>query len=155
MKASVLFLCLTLCSACHIHRGTIPILYVIDGDTVAIDPSFLPLPLNTSPPSIRLRGIDCPESAHRAKCATEYNLAATATAFTKHQLEEHSSADTGIEICSWDKFGGRILGDVVFWKDGKLFRLKRPLFFQRRSLGELSFAAIRVRGALQRKGREA
>ena len=90
---------------------------MVDGDTVAIDPSFLPVPLNASPLSVRLRGIDCPESGHRAHCMSEYNLASAASLYTKQKIEEHTAANVGIELCSWDKYGGRILGDIVFWKE--------------------------------------
>ena len=77
-------------------------LYIIDGDTVAIDSSFLPIPLNTLPLSVRLRGMDCPESGHRARCTSEYNLASAASLYTKQKIEEHAAENVGIELCGWD-----------------------------------------------------
>ena len=83
---------------------------VIDGDTVEIAVGFLPDPL---PPklSIRVLGIDTPEKAPRAQCEAEAKKAAEASAFTKGKVATAQSVE--IEIQSWDKFGGRVLGHVL------------------------------------------
>lgn len=83
---------------------------VIDGDTVEIAVGFLPDPL---PPklSIRVLGIDTPEKAPRAQCEAEAKKAAEASAFTKSAVAMAQSVE--IQIKSWDKYGGRVLGHVL------------------------------------------
>jgi endonuclease YncB( thermonuclease family) len=82
---------------------------VIDGDTVEIAVDFLPSPL---PPklSIRVMGIDTPEKAPRAQCDAEAALAKKASAFTKDAVANALEVD--IKILKWDKYGGRVLGEV-------------------------------------------
>ena len=82
---------------------------VIDGDTVEIAVDFLPLPL---PPklSIRIMGIDTPEKAPRAQCDSEAALAKKASAFTKDAVANALEVD--VVILKWDKYGGRVLGEV-------------------------------------------
>ena len=82
---------------------------VIDGDTVEIAVYFLPSPL---PPklSIRVMGIDTPEKAPRAQCDAEAALARKASAFTKDAVANAREVD--IKILKWDKYGGRVLGEV-------------------------------------------
>ena len=84
---------------------------VIDGDTVEIAVDFLPEPL---PPklSIRVIGIDTPEKAPRAQCDAEAALAKKASAFTKNAVA--NATKTEVYILKWDKYGGRVLGSVVF-----------------------------------------
>ena len=82
---------------------------VIDGDTVEIAVDFLPSPL---PPrlSIRVMGIDTPEKAPRAQCDSEAALAKKASAFTKNAVANALEVD--VVILKWDKYGGRVLGEV-------------------------------------------
>jgi len=82
---------------------------VIDGDTVEIAVDFLPSPL---PPklSIRVIGIDTPEKAPRAQCDSEAALAKKASAFTKDAVANALEVD--VVILKWDKYGGRVLGEV-------------------------------------------
>ena len=82
---------------------------VIDGDTVEIAVDFLPEPL---PPklSIRVMGIDTPEKAPRAQCDAEADLAKKASAFTKNAVANALEID--VVILKWDKYGGRVLGEV-------------------------------------------
>lgn len=82
---------------------------VIDGDTVEIAVDFLPSPL---PPklSIRVMGIDTPEKAPRAQCDAEAALAKEASAFTKSAVSNALEVD--VVILKWDKYGGRVLGEV-------------------------------------------
>ena len=90
------------------------IIRVIDGDTVEIEANFLPAPLK---PSLKLRiyGIDTPEKKSRAKCDLEAELSKKATAFTQKVINE--SISKKIKIRKWDKYGGRVLGDIIL--DGK------------------------------------
>ena len=82
---------------------------VIDGDTVEIAVDFLPSPL---PPklSIRVMGVDTPEKAPRAQCDAEADLAKKASAFTKNAVANALEVD--VVILKWDKYGGRVLGEV-------------------------------------------
>lgn len=86
-----------------------PITRVLDGDTVEFEASFLPQPLK---PVLKLRiwGIDTPEKGHRAQCPQEAQWGEMATNLTK-QLVLNSSRRQ-IIIKDWDKFGGRVLGDL-------------------------------------------
>jgi endonuclease YncB( thermonuclease family) len=82
---------------------------VLDGDTVEIAVDFLPSPL---PPklSIRVMGVDTPEKAPRAQCDAEADLAKKASAFTKNAVANALEID--VVILKWDKYGGRVLGEV-------------------------------------------
>jgi micrococcal nuclease len=87
---------------------------IIDGDTVEIAVDFLPKPL---PPklSIRVLGVDTPEKAPRALCEAEAKKAKAASEFTKSAVAAAKEID--IQIKTWDKYGGRVLGYVIL--DGK------------------------------------
>jgi endonuclease YncB( thermonuclease family) len=86
------------------------ILRVIDGDTVEFEAPFLvdPLPKKLS---VRVWGVDTPEKSFRAKCEKEAAMGAEASKFTKDLVA--NAKTTEIVIYEWDKFGGRVLGDVV------------------------------------------
>lgn len=83
---------------------------VIDGDTVEFQAPFLVPPLKPVL-SIRVLGIDTPEKFPRAKCALESRRGADATAFTKDVVK--SAKRIQVEIVQWDKYGGRVLGDII------------------------------------------
>lgn len=87
---------------------------VIDGDTVAFEAKFLPAPLKPEL-SIRVLGVDTPEKGHRASCPKEAEAALKASAFTKDAIKNGKKVQILIE--KHDKFGGRVLGDVII--DGK------------------------------------
>jgi micrococcal nuclease len=91
-----------------------PITRVIDGDTVEFKAEFLPKPLKPVL-SIRVFGVDTPEKGFRAKCADEAAKGKSASEFTKHLVSEAKVQQ--ISIKEWDKYGGRVLGDVIL--DGK------------------------------------
>ena len=91
-----------------------PITRVIDGDTVEFKASFLPLPLKPVL-SIRVFGVDTPEKSFRAKCPEESALGEEASKFTKQLVKDSKTQQ--ISIKDWDKYGGRVLGDVIL--DGK------------------------------------
>jgi hypothetical protein len=95
-----------------------PITRVIDGDTVAFQAPFLPQPLKKEL-SIRVYGVDTPEKGFRAKCPKENELGQAATAFTKNKIQQ--SQKRQIALMDWDKYGGRVLGDVLL--DGQSLRI--------------------------------
>lgn len=86
------------------------ILRVSDGDTIVIAAPFLPAPLKPEL-AVRIYGVDTPEKGHRAQCPSEDQRGQAATAFTKNAVgttQKHQ-----VILYSWDKFGGRVLGDLV------------------------------------------
>jgi len=93
------------------------IIRVIDGDTVVIEATFLPAPLKKEL-AIRIYGVDTPEKGFRAKCSSEDQKGQMATQFTKQLVS--SSQKHQVVIYDWDKFGGRVLGDIVL--NGKSLR---------------------------------
>lgn len=88
----------------------VDILRVIDGDTVAFRAPFLPDPLKKEL-SIRIYGVDTPEKGHRAKCPKEAQMGEAASAFTKNLVQ--TATKRQIVLYDWDKYGGRVLGDIV------------------------------------------
>jgi endonuclease YncB( thermonuclease family) len=90
---------------------------VIDGDTVELRVNWLPPELGTKL-SLRVYGIDTPEKSFRAKCEREKAAGEAASLFTKDALQ--SATTKQIIIKEWDKFGGRVLGDMML--DGKSLR---------------------------------
>ena len=90
---------------------------VIDGDTIVFKAPFLPAPLKKEL-HLRIFGVDTPEKGGRAKCQKESDKGIQATEFAKQQVEK--AKDAQIVLMSWDKFGGRVLGDVLL--DGKSLR---------------------------------
>jgi len=83
---------------------------VIDGDTVEFAAPWLPNPLKKRL-TLRVFGVDTPEKGFRAKCEREAKLGAAATEFTKKAITESKKAQ--VAIWDWDKFGGRVLGDII------------------------------------------
>lgn len=90
---------------------------VIDGDTVAFQATFLPAPLKPEL-SIRVFGVDTPEKGFRAKCPQEDQRGQMATAFTKQVISQAQKRQ--VALMDWDKYGGRVLGDVIL--DGRSLR---------------------------------
>lgn len=90
---------------------------VVDGDTVGIEAKFLPAPLKPEL-SIRVYGVDTPEKGHRAQCPSEAARGAAATEFTKKAIT--ASTKRQIVLIGWDKYGGRVLGDILL--DGQSLR---------------------------------
>jgi endonuclease YncB( thermonuclease family) len=83
---------------------------VIDGDTVAFEAAWLPDPLKKEL-SIRVFGVDTPEKGHRAQCPSEAQRGEAASKFTKDMIA--SSQRRQVVLMDWDKYGGRVLGDVI------------------------------------------
>ena len=86
------------------------IVRVNDGDTVVISAPFLPAPLKPEL-AVRVFGVDTPEKGHRAQCPSEAQRGEQASAFTKNAVK--STKKHQVILYSWDKFGGRVLGDIV------------------------------------------
>lgn len=93
------------------------VLRVNDGDTVVISAPYLPAPLKPEL-AVRIYGVDTPEKGHRAQCAAEDARGQLATKFTKQAVAQ--SMHRQVTLYAWDKFGGRVLGDVLL--DGRSLR---------------------------------
>ena len=93
------------------------ILRVSDGDTVVIAAPYLPAPLKPEL-AVRVFGVDTPEKGHRAQCPQEDQRGQAASAFTKNAVA--ASSQRQVVLYRWDKFGGRVLGDIVL--DGQSLR---------------------------------
>jgi len=116
-----LFLCLFLpAQAAKTPEGVTyeaVILRVSDGDTVVISAPFLPPPLKQEL-AVRVFGVDTPEKGFRAQCPQEDQRGQAASAFTKNLVAK--SVKRQATLYGWDKFGGRVLGDILL--DGQSLR---------------------------------
>jgi endonuclease YncB( thermonuclease family) len=90
---------------------------VKDGDTVAFQANWLPDPLPKEL-AVRVFGVDTPEKGHRAQCPAEDAKGKAASEFTKNAVAK--SLKRQVLLMDWDKFGGRVLGDVIL--DGQSLR---------------------------------
>lgn len=86
------------------------ILRVNDGDTVVIAAPFLPAPFKPEL-AVRIFGVDTPEKGHRAQCPSEDQRGQAASAFTKNAVA--TTQKHQVILYGWDKFGGRVLGDMI------------------------------------------
>jgi endonuclease YncB( thermonuclease family) len=86
------------------------ILRVSDGDTVVIAAPFLPQPLKPEL-AIRIYGVDTPEKGFRGQCDSEKQRGEAASVFTKNLVQ--ASQQRQVVLYGWDKFGGRVLGDII------------------------------------------
>ena len=93
------------------------ILRVSDGDTIVISARFLPAPLKPEL-AVRIYGVDTPEKGHRAQCPSEAQRGEAASAWTKQLIA--SGKQFQVTLYAWDKFGGRVLGDILV--DGRSVR---------------------------------
>ena len=93
------------------------ILRVSDGDTIVISARFLPQPLKPEL-AVRIYGVDTPEKGHRAQCPSEAQRGEAASAWTKQLVA--SGKKFQVTLYAWDKFGGRVLGDILV--DGRSVR---------------------------------
>ena len=93
------------------------ILRVSDGDTIVISARFLPAPLKPEL-AVRVYGVDTPEKGHRAQCPSEAQRGEAASAWTKQLVA--SGQKFQVTLYAWDKFGGRVLGDILV--DGRSVR---------------------------------
>jgi endonuclease YncB( thermonuclease family) len=86
------------------------IIRVNDGDTVVIAAPFLPAPLKPEL-AVRIYGVDTPEKGFRAQCPQEDQRGQAASQFTKNAVAQ--SQKRQVVLYGWDKFGGRVLGDII------------------------------------------
>jgi endonuclease YncB( thermonuclease family) len=86
---------------------TMPVLGVADGDTIR---SSVKLPCPLCRVSVRIRGIDTPESNYLAKCPKERAMGLEAKAFLIEWASKHEAMMARNVV--WDKYGGRIVADV-------------------------------------------
>ena len=106
------------------------IVRVSDGDTVVVEAKWIPAPMKPQI-AVRIFGVDTPEKGGRAQCPAEDTKGQAASAFTKNLVAKATKIQ--YTLYDWDKFGGRVLGDMVL--DGKSLReqliangLARPYF---------------------------
>lgn len=115
-----LFLCLFLSTHAKTPEGVMydaQIIRVSDGDTVVISAPFLPKPLKPEL-AVRIYGVDTPEKGFRAKCPQEDERGKNASKFTTNAVAKSSKRQ--VVLYDWDKFGGRVLGDIIL--DGQSLR---------------------------------
>jgi endonuclease YncB( thermonuclease family) len=86
------------------------IIRVSDGDTIVIAAPFLPAPLKPEL-AVRIYGVDTPEKGWRAQCPAEAQKGELASQYTKNLVS--SGQKFQVTLYAWDKFGGRVLGDVI------------------------------------------
>jgi endonuclease YncB( thermonuclease family) len=123
-----IFLALLLVPALAMSQGKAPkeptgveyaakIIRVSDGDTIVIAAPYLPAPLRPEL-AVRIYGVDTPEKGHRAQCPDEAARAEQASAWTKNLVTNGKTHR--VILYKWDKFGGRVIGDIVV--DGQSVR---------------------------------
>lgn len=110
-----------------------PVTRVVDGDTVEFAAPFLPAPLKPKL-AVRVFGVDTPEKGFRAKCESEAKRGEAASAFTKKVITESKTAR--VALIDWDKFGGRVLGDIILDNNVSLRALLIQNGFAREYYGE-------------------
>lgn len=93
------------------------IIRVSDGDTIVISAPYLPAPLKPQL-AVRIFGVDTPEKGFRAQCPAEAAEGERASAWTKDLVK--SGKRFQVILYGWDKFGGRVLGDILV--DGESVR---------------------------------
>jgi endonuclease YncB( thermonuclease family) len=93
------------------------IIRTTDGDTVVIAAPFLPAPLKPEL-AVRIFGVDTPEKGFRGQCVSEKQRGEQASTFTKDVIK--ATKKHQVVLYSWDKFGGRVLGDIIL--DGMSLR---------------------------------
>ena len=86
------------------------IIRITDGDTVVIAAPFLPAPLKPEL-AVRVFGVDTPEKGFRGQCDSEKQRDEAASVFTKNAIA--STQKHQVILYGWDKFGGRVLGDLI------------------------------------------
>jgi endonuclease YncB( thermonuclease family) len=86
------------------------VIRVLDGDTVEFDAPFLPKELKQVL-KLRIEGVDTPEKGRLAKCDRERDLAERATRFTQQRVA--GAKKHQVVIVGWDKYGGRVIGDLL------------------------------------------
>jgi micrococcal nuclease len=110
---AILLLVPTLALAQKTPKGVLydaQIVRVSDGDTIVIAAPFLPAPLKPEL-AVRIFGVDTPEKGFRGQCESEKQRGEAASVFTKQLVT--ASTQRQVVLYGWDKFGGRVLGDII------------------------------------------
>jgi endonuclease YncB( thermonuclease family) len=110
MKKLIAFFAITFSTTAFSNPYDFKILKVSDGDTVVFEAPFMPAPLKPQL-SLRVLGVDTPEKGKRAECPSEAAAAEKASAFTKQLVANAKKIQ--VELKEHDKFGGRVLGDLI------------------------------------------
>lgn len=92
-------------------RHILPIrgIEAIDGDSFQVLVHVWPGQMNQV--ILRLRGYDAPESTWRAKCEFEKKLGERAKAMADSLIQQSHSFE--LASPAWDKYGGRVIGDLL------------------------------------------
>jgi endonuclease YncB( thermonuclease family) len=93
-----------------VAQGKMPKNSATYDDTIVIAAPFLPQPLKPEL-AVRIFGVDTPEKGHRAQCPSEDTRGQAASEFTKNVVK--STKRHQVILYGWDKFGGRVLGDMI------------------------------------------
>ena len=111
LSAFAVFLLAAAATSCFENRGTV-VVRIIDGDTVVLDAPFLPLGLGSTL-ALRIRGVDAPEiGPGRAKCPQEREWGERSRRFVEDTV--FLNPPDAVLYCGWDKYGGRVLGDLLW-----------------------------------------
>jgi endonuclease YncB( thermonuclease family) len=119
MKKLLLTLLIAITATSAFAQGKMPkksatydaqIIRVSDGDTIVIAAPFLPQPLKPEL-AVRIFGVDTPEKGFRGQCDSEKQRGEAASVFTKNLVQ--ASQQRQVVLYGWDKFGGRVLGDII------------------------------------------
>ncbi len=86
------------------------VILVVDGDTVKVD-SEPDLPRELAVLSVRVRGVDTPETGHRAKCEAERQAGQTASDFARRRVE--AAERVVVRNPQWGKWGGRVIAELM------------------------------------------
>lgn len=114
--AALLVFCLAVTSVDAQRRNPEFVMYdwrvlrVVDGDTIEFEAPWVPAPMRQRI-LLRVYGVDTPEKGRRAQCPQEAARAQAATEFAHRVIA--SSRIVRPLVTDWDKYGGRILGDVL------------------------------------------
>ena len=109
------------------------VLRVVDGDTIEFEAPWVPQPMRQRI-LLRVYGVDTPEKGRRAQCPQEAARAQAATEFAHRAIA--SSRTVRPLVTDWDKYGGRILGDVLLDNNVTLRVLLIQNGFAREYFGE-------------------
>ena len=117
MKKLLLTLAFLLCASTSYAQKTpqgvlydAKIIRVTDGDTVVIAAPYLPPPIKPEI-AVRVFGVDTPEKGFRGQCDSEKQRGEAASVFTKNAIA--STQKHQVMLYGWDKFGRRVLGDLI------------------------------------------
>lgn len=112
MKKLIAVILATLSTVCYAELYNYKVVKVTDGDTVQFEAPFMQQYLGLKPVlSLRVLGVDTPEKAPRNLCDAENVKAQAASLFTKEAVLKAKVIQ--FEIKDHDKYGGRVLGDVI------------------------------------------